>query len=171
MKVQKLTSAALVAAFIFVVTYIVKIPMPISSGGYINLGDTIIYLGGLLLGGWRGAAAAAVGSALSDVLLGYFIYAPATFVIKGLMGLVCGLITRREGFAPFAVASSLAGVIMLAGYFLFETLFFNINQASASAFFNVAQLIAGVGVALALYPAAARIDRSFDLRETRRKNL
>jgi uncharacterized membrane protein len=136
---------------------LIRIPIPVASGGYVNLGDTVIYLGALILGGWPGAAAAAVGSALSDLIAGYVVYAPATFIIKGLMGLVCGLLARRAGFARFTVAALMSGAVMVAGYFLFEALFFNLNQAIVSVPFNLMQWIGGVIAALALYPAARRV--------------
>jgi uncharacterized membrane protein len=156
-RLKKLTMAALIAALVFVVTYLVRIPIPVVSGGYVNLGDTVIYLGSFLLGGLPGAAAAAVGSALADLLAGYAIYAPATFIIKGLMGLACGIIAKRGGFGRFTVAAFTAGIIMVAGYFTFEALLFNMHQAIVSVPFNDIQLVGGVCVALALYPAANRI--------------
>ncbi|MDR2610094.1 MAG: ECF transporter S component [Clostridiales Family XIII bacterium] len=156
-RLRKLTAAALVAALVFIVTFLIRIPIPVASGGYVNLGDTVIYLGALILGGWPGAAAAAVGSALSDLIAGYVVYAPATFIIKGLMGLVCGLLARRAGFARFTVAALMSGAVMVAGYFLFEALFFNLNQAIVSVPFNLMQWIGGVIAALALYPAARRV--------------
>jgi uncharacterized membrane protein len=156
-RLKKLTASALVAALVFVVTFLVRIPIPIASGGYVNLGDTVIYLGALLLGGWPAAAAAAIGSALSDLIAGYAIYAPVTFVIKGLMGFACGIMARRAGFIRFAAAAAASGAIMVCGYFIFEALFFNLNQAIVSAPFNLMQLVGGVAVALALYPAAKRI--------------
>jgi uncharacterized membrane protein len=36
------------------------------------------------------AISAAIGSALADLIVGYSLYMPATFLIKGLMGLISG---------------------------------------------------------------------------------
>jgi uncharacterized membrane protein len=157
-RLKKLTATALVAALVFVATFLIRVPIPVASGGYVNLGDTIIYLGALILGGLPAAAAAAIGSALSDLIAGYAVYAVATFIIKGLMGFVCGVIVRRVGFARFTVAALVSGLVMVIGYFVFEALFFNINQAMVSAPFNLLQLVCGIVVALALYPAALRIN-------------
>jgi uncharacterized membrane protein len=156
-RLKKLTVTALLAALVFVITFLVRVPMPAVAGGYINLGDTVIYLGAMLLGGWPGAAAAAIGSGLSDLLAGFPIYAPATFIIKGLMGLACGLLAKRGSFARFTFAAFISGVIMVAGYFLYEVMIFDVARAVASVPFNAVQLVGGVAFALILYPAVKRI--------------
>jgi uncharacterized membrane protein len=173
---------ALMAAIIFVVTYIVRIPMPIASGGYLNIGDTPLYIAAYLLGGPAGAVAGALGSALSDLAAGYVIYAAPTAIIKGTMGFTCGVImnqtrqngtrqkgelpvsqreqSRRGGLKRFILASILGGAIMVGGYALFETLFFNLNQAIVTVPFNCVQWAGGVAAAAALFPAVRAVDRA-----------
>ena len=156
--VQVITMTALMAAIIFVVTYIIRIPLPFASGGYLNIGDTPIYIGAFLLGGPAGAIAAALGSALADLAAGYVFYAAPTAIIKGLMGLVAGvLLTRSKTFYRFLFASIIGGAIMVVGYALFEAFFFNLNQAIVTIPFNAIQWGGGVVVAMALYPAVNRI--------------
>jgi len=156
-KVKTLTMTALMAAIIFVVTYIVRIPMPIASGGYINIGDTAVYIAASLLGGPAGMISAAIGSALADLTAGYVMYILPTVVVKGLMGLVCGKLMEREGFGRFFFASAIGGAIMVAGYAAFDAALFNVNQMFAGLPFNSIQWVCGVAVALAFYPAITRI--------------
>ena len=156
-----LTTTALMAAVVFVATYAVRIPMPIASGGYINIGDAPVYFAAALLGGPGGMIAAAVGSALADLSAGYVWYIIPTAVVKGLMGLVCGKLMERAGFARFLVAAAIGGAIMVAGYAIFETGMFNVYQALAAVPFNLVQLGCGVAVAAAFYPAVPRIRKSF----------
>ena len=151
---------ALMAAVIFVVTYIVRIPMPIASGGYINIGDTAVYVAASLLGGPAGMISAAIGSALADLTAGYVIYILPTVVVKGLMGYVCGKLMERAGLARFFIASVTGGAIMVAGYAAFEIVLFNVNQALAALPFNGVQWICGVAVAIAFYPAVTRIRKN-----------
>ena len=66
--------AALFAALTCIGTMIIKIPTP--TNGYIHPGDGFVLLSGLLLGPVWGALAAGFGSALSDLIGGYFIYVP-----------------------------------------------------------------------------------------------
>ncbi|MDR3364041.1 MAG: ECF transporter S component [Clostridiales Family XIII bacterium] len=163
-KVKLLTTTALMAAVIFVVTYIIRIPLPFASGGYLNIGDAPIYVAAALLGGPAGAVAAAIGSALSDLSAGYVVYVLPTAVVKGLMGLVCGSLMRRAGFRRFVIASAIGGAIMVGGYAAFESVLFNTNQAIASIPFNAIQWVAGVAVAAALYPAVARIKKTLGMK-------
>jgi len=159
-KVRQLTMTALMAAVIFVVTYIVRIPMPIASGGYINIGDTAVYVAAALLGGPAGMISAAVGSALADLTAGYVLYIIPTAVVKGLMGYVCGKLMERAGFPRYLISSVIGGAIMVGGYAAFEIMLFNVNQALASFPFNGAQWACGVAVAIAFYPAVLRIKKN-----------
>ena len=92
MKRQKLLHllfASMFAALVFIATMIIKIPTP--TGGYVNIGDGMVMICGWVLGPVWGSLAAGIGSMLAD-LVGYPIYAGATFVIKALMALAaCGI--------------------------------------------------------------------------------
>jgi uncharacterized membrane protein len=159
--IQKITTTALMAAIVFVVTYLIRIPLPFASGGYLNIGDAPIYIGAYLLGGPMGALAAAIGSALSDLAAGYVFYMLPTAIIKGAMGLIAGaILVNNKGLSRFVLASVVGGAIMVAGYAAFEATFFNLNQALAAIPFNVIQWAGGVIVASALYPAVKTISRA-----------
>ena len=77
---KKLIMAALFAALACVATMIIKVPTP-GTEGYINLGDAIVILCGVILGPVWGFLAAGIGSCLADLIGGYFVYVPITFVI------------------------------------------------------------------------------------------
>ena len=160
LELRKLTMTALMAAVIFVVTYLIRIPMPVASGGYINIGDTMIYIAAFLLGGPGGMIAGAAGSALADLSAGYVWYILPTIVVKGLMGFVCGKMMRQAGFLRFLMTSILGGAIMVVGYASFETVLFNINLALAAIPFNLIQWVCSVAAAAALFPALTRIEKS-----------
>ena len=67
----RITVAAVFAALVFVVTsQIPPIPIPATSG-YFNIGETTIYIAALVFGPLVGALAGGIGSALSDIYLGY----------------------------------------------------------------------------------------------------
>jgi uncharacterized membrane protein len=148
------------AAIIFVVTYLIRIPMPFASGGYLNIGDTPLYIAAYLLGGPAGAVAGALGSAMSDLAAGYVIYVVPTAIIKGAMGFVCGMLMKRGDLKRFVLASILGGAIMVGGYAIFEALFFNLNQAIATVPLNSVQWAGGVAAAAALFPAVKAADRA-----------
>lgn len=127
-RLQRTVVAALMAALCCVATMVISIPSP-PTGGYVNLGDCFVLLSGWMLGAGYGFAAAGIGSALADIILGYGIYAPGTFLIKGAMALVAALlfrITRRENkwdYLRRLLSALVAEVVMVAGYYVYEALF------------------------------------------------
>ena len=99
---KKIVMASMLAALCCVATMIIKIPSPLK--GYLNLGDCVVLLSGFMLSPLYGFLAAGVGSALADIFSGYLVYAPATFVIKGIMALIAfygfKLLSRKCGNTP-----------------------------------------------------------------------
>ena len=119
-KTKQLVMAALMASMVCVATMIVKIPSPMK--GYINLGDCIVLLCGWVLGPVYAFMAAGIGSALADIFSGYALYAPATFVIKGLMALLFSCKAKKIITARNLVMLIPAALISIAGYYLYEGL-------------------------------------------------
>lgn len=152
------------AALIFVFTWVVHIPVPVMNGGYIHIGDSMIYCASFLLGGFYGAAAAGIGSMFADLAAGYSSYMIATLIIKGLMGFVCAVLMRKPKFHRFLIASIVGGAIMAAGYALYEYLFVGAGGIVTSILFNLIQWAAGVLVALPLFKAVKSISDSSGLR-------
>ncbi len=66
--------------------------LALTSNGFFNLGEAFIYIAAMIGGPIVGAIAGGVGAALSDIVLGYAIFAPATFVLKSLEGFTAGLL-------------------------------------------------------------------------------
>lgn len=153
LSVKKLTMAGVMAALVFVMTYIPKVPVPI-TGGYVHLGDGAIFLAALLLGP-LGIPAAAIGSGLSDVLGGYMVYAIPTILIKGVVALVAWKLWKEGSWLRAALTFVLAEIAMVAGYFAFEAVMFGTAAAWGAVGPNCIQGIAGVALGLvchALYP-------------------
>lgn len=101
-----------------------QIPVP-ATGGYIHMGDTMILVAAWLLGPIYGSLAAAIGSMLADVFSGYIIYAPATFLVKGLVALTAVLLlklTKAIKVKPlrYILSGLSAEIVMVLGYFLYE---------------------------------------------------
>ena len=117
---RALVMTALLAALSCVATLVIRIPSP--TGGYMNLGDTVVLLGAYLLGGAYGAAAGAIGPALADLISGYTAYVPATLVIKAAMALLAAWIYRAAGKRTWSLvlASVAAELWMVIGYWLYD---------------------------------------------------
>lgn len=148
-----LALSAVMAALVAVVTFIIQIPVP-ATGGYIDVGDIMIFVSALTFGPIVGGLAGGIGSALSDVLSGYaFTYAPFTLVIKGLEGAIAGSISNRKSIWRDILAVTVAGVEMVGGYFLAE--FFPLHIGFAALLEvpgNITQIVVGgaVGIPIAI---------------------
>ena len=144
---KKLVMAALLAALTCVATMVVKIPSPVK--GYINLGDCFVLVSGWLLSPVWGFLASGIGSALADILSGYMIYGPATFLIKGAMALVAfygfRLLRSRCGKMAARIVSGIgAELVMIVGYFLFAGFLYGFGAAALNIPANAVQGIAGI---------------------------
>ena len=154
---QAVAVGGMIAALVFVGTYFLKLPVPIANG-YIHLGDGFILLGALLLG-LPAIPAAAIGSMLADLLLGYATYALPTLLIKGGVAAVAVLAVRRHGLWKRSLWLVLAELLMVAGYFVTEWLLMGYGFAGAWASVpaNMVQGASGVLLAIALEPMLRRI--------------
>ncbi|MBF4694083.1 ECF transporter S component [Fusibacter sp. Q10-2] len=109
---------ALMTAFVFITTFIIKIPIPFTNG-YIHAGDMCIFISGILLGPWYGAFAAGVGSMFADLLGGYVHWAIPTLIIKGVMGFIVGYFASEKRNQKHILAGTLSiWFIALIGFVL-----------------------------------------------------
>lgn len=155
-KTKRIVLTALFAAITCVATMIIKIPSPLK--GYINIGDAIVLLCGWLLPDGYAFLAAGIGSALADVLSGYIVYAPATFIIKGLMALlalyVFKLMDKKVNTIISRVVSGITSeLFMIFGYFLFEGVLYGFVQSAVNIPSNAVQGVVGIVLALIILKA------------------
>jgi uncharacterized membrane protein len=150
---------------VFVVTsQIPRIPIPATSG-YFNIGETTVYIAALIFGPLVGAFAGGVGSALSDAFLGFGLFVPGTFFIKGGEGLIVGFLNTnlRRRISNLTVCATIGvivgGIEMVAGYFLYEQLVIGYPFAVALAEvpFNIVQMLIGLIVAVPVMNAVFRV--------------
>ena len=155
-KTRKIVLAALMMALTCIATMIIKIPSPLK--GYLNLGDCIVLTAGWMLSPAYGFLAAGLGSAFADIFAGYVTYAPATFVIKGLMALIAfygfKLLHKKIGnLASRIISGVVAEIVMILGYFLFEGLLYGFVPSMVNIPANGVQGIAGLIVGILLIKA------------------
>lgn len=95
---MKLAQTAILAGLCYVsFTYLqIKIPMPGGDATSLHIGNAFCVLGALLLGGWYGGMAGAIGMTLADIMDPIYItVAPKTFVLKLCIGLIVGFAAHR----------------------------------------------------------------------------
>ena len=162
MKTKKLVTCAMLAAIACVATMIIRIPIP---KGYVNFGDCIVLLGGFLLGPVSGALAAGIGSALADIFSGYAIYALPTFVIKGLMAFIGAVLLKRfsdNKFWYIFLYTFICELIMILGYFLFESVLYGFVAAFASVIGNSMQGLFALFAAPLIYRCSKKLKITID---------
>ena len=153
---KKIVMTALFAALACVATMSIRIPTP-GTSGYIHPGDAVVILSGVILGPVYGLLAGGIGSAMADLLGGYFVYVPITFAIKGLIALVSALVYQSVGKNSKSryVAVILGGVIdiifVAGGYFVCEYFIYGAG-AAASIPANIIQGVGGLVISCILYP-------------------
>jgi len=130
------------AALAFIGTMLIRIPIPV-TGGYFNLGDTFVMAAALLYGPIIGGLVGAIGPAAADAI-GFPQFILATAVVKGIEGIVMGLIVwghRKDRIRP--IVAIIAGIaILVSGYYIFEAViypamavsipFFGVTDAKAA---------------------------------------
>jgi len=117
------------------------------------LGDVAIFAVALTFNPVVGGVAGGVGSAIAD-LIGFPVFAVPTLVIKGLEGLIVGVITNRKNPARDTLGVVAGGFVMILGYFFVEyfALQWGLGGALGEVPGNIIQAVVGgvVGIPLAL---------------------
>lgn len=154
--VKKITATAVMAALTTLMTaYIFHIPVGV-NGGYVHLGDTMIYLAAAFLPLPYACAAGAIGGGLADLLTAP-VWAPATIIIKMLICLPFSnkgtkLVTKRNIAALFFTF-----MLSAAGYYVAEGIMFGF---SASFFTSVSgSLVQSGGSAVMFVILGGALDR------------
>jgi uncharacterized membrane protein len=163
MNINKLVTAALMAAMTCVATVAIAVPSPL--GGFIHPGDGFVILSGIILGPFFGGLAAGIGSMIADLILGYSSFAAATLLIKFLAATtaVCTYRVLHKNkklkLIPVLAGSIVAGALVTIGYYIFESTFLGFGFASAAINipFNLIQNGFGILISVVLFPLLLKI--------------
>ena len=173
--IRVIAAGAMLAAMTCVATMVIKIPTP--TMGYVHLGDCFVLLAAFLLGPVAGGLSAGTGSMLSDLLGGYAVWAPGTFVIKlataSVAAVIYKLLSTRSinPAAKRAISGTVGELVMITGYFLYNILILTvvntgseavavgaaITQSAAEIPFNVAQGLTGIVLSTILLPVFEKV--------------
>lgn len=162
---KRLVYIALMTALVTVGTMVIQIPTPYTKG-YINIGDSFIFLSASILGPFAGFISGGVGSALADLLSGYAVWAPWTFVIKGVEGLIVAILLRKQNVNSFVRIAIfiLASMWMVFGYYIGGSLMYGFKASLADVPGNVVQGIGSVIIGSILVESLSRIKYFKDLK-------
>ncbi len=149
----RLVLGAVFIALVALATMVIQIPIP-QAGGYLNIGDTMIFVAALLLGPVGGAVAGGIGSALADFLNPIYAYwAPWTLVVKGIEGLLVGSlgygVYQKYGrVTPRVYLSMGVGALwMVVGYYFASSILYGFSVALVHVPMNLLQGVVSVVLA------------------------
>ncbi|QED49904.1 ECF transporter S component [Cytobacillus dafuensis] len=156
-KTFDLILTSMLIALVFVATFFLNIRLPIAAnGGLVHLGTAMLFTASILFGPKKGAMAGAIGMGLFDLISGWTLWAPFTFVVRGLQGYIVGKIAWSNGrngkSVPFNLLAIIISVpVMLAGYYICEGVLYGSWIAPlASIPGNITQIVVGICVAIPL---------------------
>ncbi len=158
--VKILTQAALCATLAYIAFTTLKIEFTFPGGmTAIHFGNVFCVLAALLIGGYWGGLAGAIGLSIADLTSAYAMYTPTTFLLKLLIGLVVGLIAhniakiskhhKRTYIVVWTILASIAGMAFntiaspLVNY-LYLTYLVGIPQDLTANLAKIATAVSGV---------------------------
>lgn len=154
-RIKHLCETALFIAIVFLGVFIIKFPGPF---GYAHIGDSMIFLAVLMLGGKRGAVSGGLGAALADIVSGYTIWAVPTLICKALMALVMGAMVKHHAFglkgrALWILSAVAGGLTQGIAYVLFWFALFGKAAAIAAVPGLIFQTVSGIIIAFVISEA------------------
>ncbi len=167
-KTKDLVETSLLIALVFLATKFINFKLPISvNGGLIHLGTAMLFIAAGVFGPRKGALSGAIGMALFDVMSGWALWAPFTFIIRGLMGYIVGKIAfmgNKDGSSvKLNILAMIAGTVWnLVGYYIAEVILYgNFITPFTSMPGDLIQGIVGMIIAIPIINAFRKIRRSY----------
>lgn len=167
--IKKLAQAGLCAALCYIGFAFFKIDIPVGTEKTaFHFGNVFCVLAALLIGGYWGGLAGAVGMTIGDLTTTYVTSAPKTFFLKLCIGLITGLIAHKifklskqhskKYILGATITASIGGMAFniiadpLVGYF-YKTWLLGIPQDIAEAFAKMAAVTTSVNAVVAVIAA------------------
>lgn len=156
-RTHRIVLFALFASLTVVMTLLFHFPIPYGQG-YLNIGDSVVLLAALVMGPAAGFWVGSIGSALADMIAGYAMYMPFTFVVKGLEGLLAGWLYSKT--KKLSISLIIPVIWMPVGYLLTDWFLYGLAAAIAAFPMNLLQGIVGAVTAIILYRTIGPIFKS-----------
>lgn len=168
--IKRLAMAGLMAALCYIGFAVFKIDIPVGPGKTaFHFGNVFCVLAALLLGGYWGGLAGAIGMTLADLTTAYVTSAPKTFLLKLCIGLIVGLVAHnifklsRDHSPRYVTGATILACVCglgfnivadpLAGYF-YKTYLLGVPQDISSAVSKMAAVTTAVNAVVAIVAAS-----------------
>ncbi|WP_054736917.1 ECF transporter S component [Secundilactobacillus similis] len=157
MSTREVVYLAMLIAVTVVISRFFLIPVPMTHGN-VNLCDAGIFVAALLLGRKQGAIVGAASGFLLDLISGYSQYMLFSLVVHGLEGFVAGWIGSGKKRSVKILAMVIGTIVMVAGYFLSDTILYGISVGVIGVPTNFIQgILGGVVGYLVVIPLESRL--------------
>ncbi|MBQ7776161.1 MAG: ECF transporter S component [Lachnospiraceae bacterium] len=168
--VAKLAQAGLLAALCYIGFAFLKIDIPVGpEKTAFHFGNVFCVLAALLLGGFWGGLAGAIGMTIGDLTTAYVTSAPKTFLLKLCIGLIVGLVAHtifkisRKHTKKYVTSATIFACVCgmgfnvvadpLVGYF-YKTYLLGVPQDISKALAKMATLTTSVNAVVAVIAAS-----------------
>lgn len=170
--VTRLAQAGLLAALCYIGFAFLKFDIPVPGSlekTAVHFGNVFCVLAALLLGGYWGGLAGAVGMTIADLTTAYVTSAPKTFLLKLCIGLIVGLVAHKifhlskEHSAKYVtgvtILASACGMVFnvvadpLVGYF-YKMYLLGVPQDISKALAKISTVTTGVNAIIAVICAS-----------------
>lgn len=150
-KTKFISQLSIFIALTIVLTLALVIPLP-SNGGYLNLSDAMILTSSSILGPYGGLIVGAFSGAICDLASGYAIYAPFTFIIKGIEGFLAGFLLKKfNGIKTNIISLFICGILMGILYFIPDLIIYGSSVAIFNLPLNILQGLVGALISSLVY--------------------
>lgn len=167
---KRLAQAGLLAALCYIGFAFFKIDIPAGTEkASFHFGNVFCVLAALLLGGYWGGLAGAVGMTIGDLTTTYVTSAPKTFLLKLCIGLIVGLVAHKifklseshsaKYVTGVTILASVCGMAFnivadpLVGYF-YKTYLFGVPQDITNILVKISALTTSVNAVVAVIAAS-----------------
>jgi len=124
-KTLNVVLTGLMAALIFIFTYVnIRLPFSFTDGGLIHLGGAMLVIAAFLLMPTEAGLAGAIGMGLFDMLSPYAVWAPFTFIIRLIQGIIVSKLLMGKGISKIFIAMIVYTLIGMVGYYIAEALIY-----------------------------------------------
>ncbi len=168
--VKRLTQAGLMAALCYIGFAFFKIDIPAGTEkASFHFGNVFCVLAALLLGGYWGGLAGAIGMTIGDLTTSYVTSAPKTFLLKLCIGLIVGLVAHkifkltRDHSAKYVTGITILSCVCgmgfnvvadpIVGYF-YKTYLFGVPQDITKVLVKISALTTSVNAVVAVIAAS-----------------
>lgn len=168
--IKKLAQAGLLAALCYIGFTFFKIDIPVGTEKTaFHFGNVFCVVAALLLGGYWGGLAGAIGMTIGDLTTSYVTSAPKTFFLKMMIGLIVGLVAHKifklnESHSPayvtkVTILASVCGMGFniiadpVTGYF-YKTYLLGVPQNLAATLAKISAVTTSVNAVVAVIVAS-----------------